>query len=80
MEQSPIDPQVDDALDVLAQRIGADPGCPICRSTQWTPLPNVLDFHGFISGTVEPFRIECVVLTCAHCGFVRWHTGTKPPE
>ena len=67
----PNHPAVDALLNQLGQRGLDNVPCPICGAQRWTVMPDPLDLLA-----VSPNRggrLQVLVLTCAHCLYVRMH-------
>jgi len=76
-EQTP-DRISDDELRELLAAEGYLFGCPACGARVWTLLNDAMELAPFVPAHTTddqktPRRIDCAILLCRNCGYMRFH-------
>ena len=84
MEQPPIQPRINEAMERLQRFIGGTAVCPFCGGTEWNPARRVVRMLYVDEGDSDPGGEEgdfggmrTLVLVCAGCSFLRTHVMSE---
>lgn len=84
MEGSAAYPSIDEARQLVAERIGRDVACPCCGTSGWTVANDLLLVPGIWAHDPEPDNgreggfegwtsLPMLMFVCEQCSFVRQH-------